>query len=106
MVHYGTTKAALLGLSRGVAESLAGSGVTVNAFVPGPTRTERIGSALAADADAAADAQELVERESLLRRFNTPDEVGSLVTFLASDASAGITGSSLRVDGGFVRSML
>ncbi len=114
MVHYGATKAALLGLSRGLAESVAGSGVTVNAFIPGPTLTEKSEGFLRQKAEASGKTMEEVEKEtfagslpsSLLGRFIAPLEIANFVVFLASDQASIITGAALRVDGGIVRSLL
>jgi NAD(P)-dependent dehydrogenase (short-subunit alcohol dehydrogenase family) len=113
MVYYGAMKAALLGFSRTLAEELAGSGVTINAFLPGPTLGE--GNRPAVEAAAREAGKPLTELEhewmsgpipSLIHRFLTPDEVGHLVVFLASNQASAITGSGLRVDGGVVRSLL
>ncbi|TVY11454.1 SDR family NAD(P)-dependent oxidoreductase [Paenibacillus cremeus] len=114
MVHYGTAKAALLGLSRGIAESVAGSGVTVNSFLPGPTRTERVETFFEGAAQTAGKTFEQLEQEmyagslptSLVQRFIRPEEVASLVVFLASEQASAITGATMRADGGIVRSMV
>jgi NAD(P)-dependent dehydrogenase (short-subunit alcohol dehydrogenase family) len=110
MVHYGATKMAVLGLSRGLAESMPKSGVTVNAFLPGPTR-ERTENALRGKVGQPAGKRvEEMEGEifdalptSLIRRFIEPYEIADAVLFLASDHGAAITGATLRVDGGIVR---
>jgi NAD(P)-dependent dehydrogenase (short-subunit alcohol dehydrogenase family) len=111
MVHWGVCKAALLALARGLAENLAGSGVTVNAIIPGPTHTEESFMARGHPAPGKTFAQ--IEQElfdaplstSLLKRFIHPSEVAHLAVFLASDQAAAITGASLRVDGGIIRSL-
>ncbi len=114
MVHYGVTKTAQLALSRGIAESAAGTGVTVNAVLPGPTRSEGVVDFLAKVAAEHATEMSSVEAEflrtmrpsSLIRRFAEPDEVANLVVFLAGEGSSAITGAALRVDGGVVRSIV
>jgi NAD(P)-dependent dehydrogenase (short-subunit alcohol dehydrogenase family) len=114
MVHYGVTKTAQLALSRGIAESVAGSGVTVNAVLPGPTRSDGVVDFLGKVAAEHNADQSEVEAEflrtmrpsSLIRRFAEPDEVANLVVFLAGEGSSATTGASLRVDGGVVRNII
>ena len=113
MVHYGMSKSAQLSVSRGLAETCAGTGVTVNAVLPGPTRTEGVGdffAKLASDAK-----QTLAEAEqafftharptSLLKRFIEPQEVAALVVYVCSARAAATNGAALRVEGGIVRSL-
>jgi NAD(P)-dependent dehydrogenase (short-subunit alcohol dehydrogenase family) len=112
MVHYGLTKSAQLALSRGIAESVAGTGVTVNAVLPGPTRSEGVVDFLvkvAAEHKAEADVEaefRTMRPSSIIRRFAEPDEVANLVVYLAGEGSSATTGAALRVDGGVVRSIL
>jgi NAD(P)-dependent dehydrogenase (short-subunit alcohol dehydrogenase family) len=111
MIHYGVTKTAQLALSRGLAETAAGTGVTVNVVLPGPTRSEGVGLFIEGLARAKGISAEQVEREffrdmrptSLLKRFESPEEIAPLVALLASPLSSAITGSALRADGGVVR---
>ena len=114
MVHYGVTKTAQLALSRGIAETVAGTGVTVNAVLPGPTRSDGVVEfldKLARDqgADVAKFEAEFVRTmrpSSLIGRFAEPEEVANLVVFLAGEGASAITGAALRVDGGVVRSIV
>lgn len=109
MVHYGATKTALLGLSRGIAESCAGTGVTVNAVLPGPTRSagvEEFVTQLSGGQSFDAFEKEFfssVRPSSLIKRFATPLEVATVVAFVCSPLAATITGAALRADGGVVR---
>ena len=112
MIHYGMTKTAQLAVSRGLAETTVGTGVTVNSVLPGPTRSEGVEQfvedmARTRKTDAASVEKEFfksVRPSSLLQRFATPDEVAALVTFVASPLSSATNGAALRVDGGVVRS--
>jgi NAD(P)-dependent dehydrogenase (short-subunit alcohol dehydrogenase family) len=114
MIHYGMTKTAQLAISRGLAETTAGTGVTVNTVLPGPTASE--GATEFVDRMAASSKQTKAEFEaeffrsvrpsSLLRRFARPDEVAPLVVFLCSPLSTATNGAALRADGGVVRSIL
>lgn len=112
MVHYGTTKTAQLAVSRGLAESLAGTGITVNCVLPGPTRSRGVGDFVAQLGQASGKSPEQVEQDffrearpsSLIRRFATPQEVASMVAYVASPLSSATTGAALRVDGGVLRS--
>jgi len=114
MIHYGMTKTAQLAISRGLAETTAGTRVTVNSVLPGPTASEGVEEfvgRLAGDqkTDRATVEKEFFENirpSSLLRRFATPEEVAALVTFVASPLSSATNGAALRVDGGVVRSII
>jgi NAD(P)-dependent dehydrogenase (short-subunit alcohol dehydrogenase family) len=113
MVHYGMTKTAQVAVARGLAESVAGTGVTVNSVLPGPTASEGAVSFL----DNLAKKQGLsaaeMEKEffksarptSLLKRFETPQEIASVVAFVASAQSAAISGAAVRAEGGVIRSI-
>jgi NAD(P)-dependent dehydrogenase (short-subunit alcohol dehydrogenase family) len=113
MIHYGTTKTALLAVSRGFAKEAAGTGVTVNSVIAGPTHTGGVEKFV----------YELVDRElpweeaqrefmrrhrpqSLLQRLIEPEEIANMVVYLASDQASATTGGALRVDGGYVDSIL
>jgi NAD(P)-dependent dehydrogenase (short-subunit alcohol dehydrogenase family) len=112
MIHYGMTKAAQIAVARGLAELTAGSAVTVNSVLPGPTRSRGVGDFVVSMAAATGKSAAAVEREffettrpsSLLKRFATPEEVAALVTYVASPRSSATNGAALRVDGGVVQS--
>ncbi|HTJ95874.1 MAG TPA: SDR family oxidoreductase [Rhodocyclaceae bacterium] len=112
MIHYGMSKTAQLSVSRGLAEAVAGTGITVNSILPGPTKSRGVGDfvdALAKEegksfAEFEAEFFEKVRPTSLIKRFATPEEVASLVTYIASPLASATTGAALRVDGGVVKS--
>jgi NAD(P)-dependent dehydrogenase (short-subunit alcohol dehydrogenase family) len=110
MIHYGVTKTAQLGLSRGLAEDCAGTGVTVNAVLPGPTHSDGLDEMAAkgmGDKTFAEFEKGFFETErpsSLIKRFATTEEVANMVVYVCSEASAATNGAALRVDGGVVRS--
>jgi NAD(P)-dependent dehydrogenase (short-subunit alcohol dehydrogenase family) len=112
MIHYGTTKTAQLAVSRGLAESLTGTGITVNCVLPGPTRSRGVGDFVEALAKSEGKSFADYEKEfftnvrptSLLKRFAMPEEVASMVAYVASPLASATTGAALRVDGGVVKS--
>ncbi len=113
MIHYGMTKTAQLAVSRGLAETLSGTDVTVNTVLPGPTASEGVGEFVARLAkDRGVDAT-IVEREffatarpsSLIRRFATTEEVAAMIVYVCSVQASATTGTALRVDGGVVRAI-
>ncbi len=114
MVHYGMTKSAQLSVSRALAETCAGTAVTVNSVLPGPTLTEgakdffdKLAAQQGVSFDEAAAAFFANARPtSLLRRFIQPEEVASMVAYVCSPKSAATNGAALRVDGGVVRSLI
>ena len=113
MIHYGVTKTAQIAIARGLAESLASTGVTVNSVLPGPTRSEGVGEFISRLARSRGMEAAQAEREffatarptSIIQRFATPDEVAAMITFVCSEAASATTGAALRVDGGVVRAI-
>lgn len=113
MIDYGMTKTAQLAISRGVAESVAGTGVTVNSVLPGPTRSEILGNWMKSVAESQGISQQDAEQQfindmrptSLIKRFATTEEVANLVIYVCSDQASATTGAALRVDGGVTRNV-
>jgi NAD(P)-dependent dehydrogenase (short-subunit alcohol dehydrogenase family) len=114
MIHYGMTKTAQLAVARGMAESLAGTQITVNSVLPGPTKSRGVDDFVDALAKAENKTFEAFEKEffekarptSLIKRFETTTEIASMVTYIASPLSSGTTGAALRVDGGCTKSVV
>jgi NAD(P)-dependent dehydrogenase (short-subunit alcohol dehydrogenase family) len=114
MIHYGMTKTAQLAISRGLAEITAGTNVTVNTVLPGPTASEGVDTFVQQMADTRKISRAEVEKEffrnvrpsSLLQRFARVDEVAAMVAFVCSPLSSATNGAALRVDGGVVRSIV
>lgn len=114
MIHYGMTKTAQVAVARGIAESVAGSGVTANSILVGPTQSEGVGTFLESMAKQQKKSTTEIEAEfferarpsSLLRRFINVEEVAAMVTYIASEQASATNGSALRVDGGVVRAIL
>ncbi|SDS95975.1 SDR family NAD(P)-dependent oxidoreductase [Jiangella sp. DSM 45060] len=113
MIHYGMTKTALLAVSRGFAKEAAGSGVTVNSVIAGPTHTGGVEDFVyqLVDRDLPWDEaqREFMRRhrpQSLLQRLIEPDEIANLVVYLSSAQASATTGAAVRVDGGYVDSIL
>jgi NAD(P)-dependent dehydrogenase (short-subunit alcohol dehydrogenase family) len=113
MIHYGMTKTAQVAVARGLAESVAGTGVTVNSVLPGPTASEGVGGFLENMAKQQNISIAEIEKQffasvrpsSLLKRFETPEEIASVVAFVASTQSVAINGAAVRAEGGVVRSI-
>ncbi len=111
MIDYGMTKKAQLAISRGLAESVAGTGVTVNAVLPGPTRSEILSNWMTAQAQTDGVTIEEAEQAflkanrptTLIQRFATTEEVANMIVYVCSEQSSATTGAALRVDGGVVR---
>ena len=114
MIHYGMTKTAQLAVARGLAEMTTGTAVTVNSVLPGPTKSEGVGTFVAQMAQSRGVDEKTMEAEffeharpsSLLRRFEDVDEIAALIAFVCGTVSSGINGAALRVDGGVVRSVI
>jgi len=110
MIHYGMTKTAQLAVSRGLAETCAGTGVTVNAVLPGPTNSDGVSEFVAKMSGGKPFAEfekeffAKIRPSSLLQRFATTEEVANLVVYVSSPLSSATNGAALRVDGGVVRS--
>jgi NAD(P)-dependent dehydrogenase (short-subunit alcohol dehydrogenase family) len=113
MIHYGMTKTAQLAVARGLAQTAAGTGVTVNSILVGPTASEGASNFVTNLAKQRGVSEAEIEKEffesvrpSLIKRFATSEEVASMVVFISGEKSTVITGAALRVDGGVIRSIL
>jgi NAD(P)-dependent dehydrogenase (short-subunit alcohol dehydrogenase family) len=112
MIHYGMTKTAQLAVSRGLAEAVAGTGITVNSVLPGPTKSRGVTDFVDALAKSEGKTFDEFEKQffknvrptSLIKRFASPYEVATLVAYVASPLSSATTGAALRADGGVIKS--
>ncbi|OOC55105.1 MULTISPECIES: SDR family NAD(P)-dependent oxidoreductase [Nocardiopsis] len=113
MIHYGVSKTALLAVSRGFAKEAAGTGVTVNSVIAGPTHTGGVEDFVyqLVDRDlpweeAQREFMRLHRPQSLLQRLIEPEEIANMVAYLSSPLASATTGAAVRVDGGYVDSIL
>ena len=112
MIHYGMTKTAQVAVARGIAETVAGTGITVNSVLPGPTRSEGAETfitRMSGGGDSAAFEAEFfktIRPTSLLKRFATIDEVANMIVYLCSPLASATTGAAIRVDGGVIKAIL
>jgi NAD(P)-dependent dehydrogenase (short-subunit alcohol dehydrogenase family) len=113
MIHYGTSKTALLGVSRGFAKAASGTGVTVNSVIAGPTHTggvrDFVYSLVDEDLPWEEAQREFMRKhrpQSLLERLIEPEEIAHMVTYLSSPLASATTGGAVRVDGGYVDAIL
>jgi NAD(P)-dependent dehydrogenase (short-subunit alcohol dehydrogenase family) len=105
MIHYGFTKTAQLAVSRGLAKRMAGTGVTVNAVLPGPTKSDGVAAMLKDAAEKSGQTIDEVGNAFIIQRMATVDEVANMVVYVASPQASATTGAALRVDGGVVDSI-
>jgi NAD(P)-dependent dehydrogenase (short-subunit alcohol dehydrogenase family) len=110
MIHYGVSKTAQLALARGLAKRVAGSGVTVNSVLPGPTLSDGVADMMKGEVERTGKTLESVAAEfvmqhrpsSIIQRAATVEEVASMVVYVCSPQASATTGAALRVDGGVV----
>ncbi|WP_108658799.1 SDR family NAD(P)-dependent oxidoreductase [Acuticoccus kandeliae] len=113
MIHYGFTKTAVLSIARGLAKRVAGTGVTVNSILPGPTLSEGVAEMLRGEAQKSGKSIEAVATDfvmahrpsSIIQRAATVEEVANMIVYAASREASATTGAALRVDGGVVDSL-
>jgi NAD(P)-dependent dehydrogenase (short-subunit alcohol dehydrogenase family) len=112
MIHYGMTKTAQIAVARGLAETVAGTGITVNSVMPGPTKSRGVDDFVERLANTSGESFAGFEKEffakvrptSLIKRFASPEEVAYMVAYVASPLASATTGAALRVDGGVIKS--
>lgn len=112
MIHYGMTKAAQIAIARGLAEQVAGTNITVNSVLPGPTSSRGVETFVSDLAEKEGQSIEAFEKDffehvrptSLIKRFATTEEVASMVCYLSSPLASATTGAAVRVDGGVIKS--
>jgi NAD(P)-dependent dehydrogenase (short-subunit alcohol dehydrogenase family) len=113
MIHYGFSKTAQLAISRGLAKRLAGTGVTVNSVLPGPTLSEGVAEMLKPEVESSGKSLEQVAADfvvahrgsSIIRRASHVDEIANMIIYVSSEQASSTTGAALRVDGGVVDSI-
>lgn len=113
MIHYGMTKTACTAVARGLAKRMAGTGVTVNSVLPGPTLSEGVAAMLEKEVEKTGHSLTEVAREfvrknrpsSILQRPTTVEEVANMIVYLCSAKASGTTGAAIRVDGGVIDSL-